>query len=93
MNIAIYIRVSTEEQAVHGLSVDAQRYSLEQYAKSRKWSVYGVYADEGISARKPMAKRPALQRLLDDIKAKKVQRVIFTKLDRWFRNVADYYKA
>lgn len=90
---ALYIRVSTQEQAIHGLSLDAQRAALEAWAKKEKVKVVGVYADEGISARKAATKRPALQRLLRDIEAGKVDLVAFTKLDRWFRNIGEYYKV
>ena len=59
--VALYIRVSTQEQAIHGLSLDAQRAALEAWAEKEKVKVVGVYADEGISARKAATKRPALQ--------------------------------
>lgn len=91
MRAALYIRVSTEEQARHGLSLSDQRVALESYAKSHDMAVVGLYEDAGISARKPYKKRPALLRLLDDVKAKKIDIVLFIKLDRWFRNVGNYY--
>ena len=90
---AIYIRVSTQEQAIHGLSIEAQRANLEDWARKNHKKVVGVYADEGISARKKASKRPALQRLLRDVEAGKVDLIVFTKLDRWFRNIAEYYKV
>lgn len=90
---ALYIRVSTQEQALHGLSIEAQRANLENWAKRNRKEVVGVYADEGISARKKASKRPALQRLLRDVEAGKVDLIAFTKLDRWFRNIAEYYKV
>ena len=49
--------------------------------------------DAGISARKPATKRPELQRLLNDVRAGLVDVILFTKLDRWFRNIAEYYKV
>ena len=52
-----------------------------------------LYTDAGISARKPAAKRPELQRLLTDVQAGKGDLIVFTKLDRWFRNIAEYYKV
>lgn len=52
-----------------------------------------VYVDAGISARKPASKRPDLQRLLNDVRADKIDMIVFTKLDRWFRNVKEYYKV
>lgn len=51
------------------------------------------YVDLGISARKPASKRPELQRLLRDVEAGKIDLIAFTKLDRWFRSVAEYYKV
>ena len=91
--VALYIRVSTEEQAVHGLSIEAQTEALDAWAKSSEAIVVGHYVDAGISARKPASKRPELQRLLADIKKGNVDLIVFTKLDRWFRNIAEYYKV
>lgn len=91
MRAALYIRVSSEEQARHGLSLQEQRDALTRYAKANKMTVVGIYEDAGISARKPYKKRPALLRLLDDCKAGKVDTILFIKLDRWFRNIAGYY--
>ena len=90
---ALYIRVSTEEQALHGLSIEAQTEALDAWAEKNHAQVVGHYTDAGISARKPAAKRPELQRLLRDVQAGKVDQVVFTKLDRWFRNIAEYYKV
>lgn len=90
--VFLYARVSTEEQAVHGLSIDAQLSALEEWAKTNGHEIVGTYIDAGISARKPATKRPALQRLLSDVKDGMGDLVIFTKLDRWVRNVAWYYK-
>lgn len=93
MRVALYIRVSTEEQALHGLSVEAQTQALEEWAKAQRAEVVGLYIDAGLSARKPATKRPELQRLLRDVAAKKIDLIAFTKLDRWFRNVGEYYKV
>lgn len=90
---ALYIRVSTEEQALHGLSIEAQTEALDTWAKANKCKVVDHYVDAGISARKKAAKRPSLQSLLDDVRAGKIDLVVFTKLDRWFRNIAEYYKV
>lgn len=91
--VFLYVRVSTEEQAIHGLSIEAQTAALEEWAKSNGHQVVGVYTDAGISARKSAAKRPELQRLLADAQAGKGELIVFTKLDRWFRNIAEYYKV
>ena len=93
MKAALYIRVSTEEQAQHGLSVEAQTAALREWAKKEKVAVVGEYIDAGFSARKPASTRPELQRMLNDVRAGKVELIVFTKLDRWFRNIAEYYKV
>lgn len=91
MKIAGYARVSTQEQKMHGVSIHAQEDALKEWGE--KNGVYvGCYNDAGISARSRYTKRPALLRLLEDVKAKRVDLIIFTKLDRWFRNVGGYYE-
>lgn len=91
MRAALYIRVSTEEQAKKGLSLPEQKASLLKYAKDHGMEIAGIYEDAGISARKPYMKRPALLRLLDDCNAGKIDTILFIMLDRWFRNVSGYY--
>ena len=89
--VALYLRVSTEEQAINGLSLQAQREALEKHAREKGYSIVDVYADEGITARKQLSKRKELQRLLADVKKDKIDLILVTKLDRWFRNIKDYY--
>lgn len=91
--VFLYVRVSTEEQAIHGLSIDAQTAALTAWAQQNHCQVAGVYTDAGISARKPASKRPELQRLLGDVADGLGDMIIFTKLDRWFRNISEYYKV
>nr|DAH47768.1 MAG TPA: integrase [Caudoviricetes sp.] len=93
MRVALYARVSTEEQAIHGLSIGVQQESLKKWASENHHTIVDMYVDAGISARKPASKRPSLQRLLDDVRAGKIDMIVFTKLDRWFRNVKEYYKV
>lgn len=90
---AIYIRVSTAEQMMHGKSLQAQRECLENYAAEHDMIVAGVYADEGKTARKELKKRKAIHRLLEDVKQDKIDVIIFWRLDRWFRNLSDFYKV
>lgn len=92
IRVALMCRVSTEEQALHGDSMQAQEDALTQYANDNNMRIVKVYRDEGYSARKPVLKRPAMLELLDDVKAGKLDMIIFTKLDRWFRNIQEYYK-
>lgn len=87
---AIYIRVSTEEQHINGLSLPAQKKVLAEYAENNGYIIVDYYADEGISARKSMKYRKDLLRLLDDVTKDKIDMILVTKLDRWFRNIKDY---
>lgn len=87
---AIYIRVSTDEQAREGDSIPAQREALRRYVEENDdLTLAGEYIDEGISGRK-FQQRDELQRLLDDVRAGKIDLIAFTKLDRWFRSVRHY---
>ena len=91
MRVALYARVSTTEQAIHGLSIDAQLSALRKYAAND--TIVDEYVDEGISARCPASKRPELQRMLRDVESRKIDLVCFCRLDRFFRNIAEYYKV
>ena len=90
---AIYIRVSTDEQAKHGLSLDAQKKTLEDYCIAHGHRIVGFYVDEGLTARKTIKKRIQFNRMIEDVKQDKIDLVVFIKLDRWFRNVRDYYNT
>lgn len=86
---AIYIRVSSDKQAQDGDSIGAQRDALMNYVNSRDDLVFaGEYLDDGVSGTK--YQRDELQRLLDDVRAGKVNLILFCKLDRWFRSVRHY---
>lgn len=93
MRVAGYPRVSTEEQRRHGVSIAAQEQALRDWARDHGHTYIGSYNDAGISARSRYTKRPELLRLLRDVRARRVDLIIFTKLDRWFRNVGDYYEV
>ena len=89
----LYIRVSHQEQVLHGLSLESQKNALTDYAKQHNMQIVDVYADEGITARKALNKRAQFQRLLHDVKAGKIDLILVTKLDRWFRNIKDYHNT
>lgn len=93
MKAFLYLRVSSEEQAKHGYSLDAQEDALKDFCKRNNHIVLGVYRDEGISGRKPYTKRPAMVQLLSDLEKVRPDIILFTKLDRWFRNIKEYYKV
>lgn len=91
IRVALYIRVSTEEQAMHGYSLQAQEDNLVQYAQEHGYKIVGIYRDEGNSARKPITKRKVVLQLLEDVKEDKIDLILFIKLDRWTRNVEAYH--
>ena len=93
LRVALYIRVSTEEQAKFGISLAAQEGALLRYAQEQGFKIVDIYRDEGYSARKPVSKRPVMLRLLEDVKAGKIDRILFTKFDRWSRNVREYHNV
>lgn len=91
MICAIYCRVSTKDQAVHGYSLEAQESLLRQYASDHSMTVYDLYADRGKSANKALNKRTELLRMLRDAELKKFDCILFKDITRWSRNSAQYY--
>lgn len=90
MIVGLYARVSTDEQKKYGLSVAQQVDDLQKWADENNVVVYDLYIDEGKSASN--LKRPELQRLISDIQAKRVEKLVCTKLDRLSRKPRDYYR-
>jgi len=88
MKSAIYVRVSTDEQAKEGYSIRAQVDKLKNYVQIKDWGLYKVYADEGISG-KNITDRPAINELIADIKAGRVNNVVVYKIDRLTRSTRD----
>jgi len=88
LKTAIYVRVSTEEQAKEGYSIRAQIDKLKSYIQIKDWTFYKVYADEGISG-KNIEGRPAINELIADIKAGRVNNVLVYKIDRLTRSTRD----
>jgi len=84
---AIYVRVSTQDQAQHGFSLDAQQDSLQNYAKAIGYDIFRIYRDEGKSAKD--MKRVEMQQMLSDAKEKKFSAIFIYKLDRFSRSLKD----
>lgn len=82
---AIYIRVSTVEQAQEGYSIQAQKDRLINYCKARSWRIADIYIDDGYSGSN--LERPAIQKLLSEIESINV--VLVYKLDRLSRSQKD----
>ena len=91
--VACYCRVSTSEQKLHGISIDAQKAKLQTYADTHNMKIVEWYIDEGVSGRKLIKNRPQLQRMIIDAEQKKFSRILFITLDRFFRSVGEYHEA
>lgn len=87
MNIAIYIRVSTQEQAVEGYSIDVQKERLSNYCKAKDWIITEEYVDAGYSG--STLERPKIKKLINDALDKKFEAVLVYKLDRLSRSQKD----
>lgn len=86
--IAIYCRVSTDEQAKEGMSLDEQRTRLQAYVRAMGWSTeVQEFIDDGYSAKN--MERPALQEILKQVQDGKISRLMVTKLDRLSRRLLD----
>jgi site-specific DNA recombinase len=86
--IALYCRVSTDEQAREGISLEEQQTRLTAYCRAMGWNdQYKLYIDDGYSAKS--LERPKLHQLLDDVKKGVIAKVLVTKLDRLSRRLLD----
>lgn len=88
IRVAIYIRVSSEEQASEGYSLAAQEKVLRDYCNIKGYEIYRVFADEGISG-KDIIHRPDMIRLLQDARNRKFNVVLVWKLNRFSRSLKD----
>ncbi len=82
VRVAIYTRVSTEDQAKEGFSLDAQRERLEAFCKARDWEIAATYVDDGHSGRD--VRRPAYQRMMAE--RDRWDTILVIKMDRIHRN-------
>ncbi|OEF97772.1 recombinase family protein [Desulfuribacillus alkaliarsenatis] len=90
-SIALYCRVSTDEQAREGVSLDEQQVRLKSYCRAMGWDITPlVFVDDGYSAKS--TDRPQLNKLLAKVKAGELSKVMVTKLDRMSRRLLDLLK-
>lgn len=89
MRARIYVRVSTEDQAKEGFSLAAQEERCRQFVQSQGWTTDEVYIDDGYSAKD--LHRPAMQRVIQDVKLKKFDVLVVYRLDRLVRSVMDLH--
>jgi len=84
MRAALYARVSTDEQANEGHSIEGQLEAMHRHAESRGWEVVAEYVDAGFSARTD--KRPEFKRMIADARAGKFDVILVLRFDRFSRN-------
>ncbi len=87
MKVVAYVRVSTEQQAAEGNSLEAQKNQLEHYAAFRGLTVVAYEIDAGVSA--SSLDRPGLNRALDHLRRGEADGLLVVKLDRLTRSVRD----
>ncbi len=82
-----YTRVSTEEQAKEGVSLNAQKAKIEAFAILKDLNLVEVITDEGMSGKD--IDRPGLAKLIELVRGKEAEAVIVYKLDRLSRRTRD----
>ncbi len=85
VKVAVYARVSTQEQAVEGTSLEYQQEQLEKYCESQGWEIFQTYVDAGYTGKDD--NRPGLKRLLTDAKSGLFDKVVVFRMDRLARNL------
>ncbi len=85
---AIYVRVSTDDQAERGYSLPSQIEACQKFAEQKGFEVAAIYQDD-ISGQKAIAARPEGSRLQADIESGKIRRVIVYQVDRLSRDIVD----
>src|SRR5215510_5115453 len=83
---AVYLRVSTDEQAQSGLGLAAQLERARGMVAAKGWPAPTIYRDEGLSGMLSPERRPQLARLLADIRAGQVDAIIVADLSRLGRH-------
>ena len=93
IRIAKYARCSSDEQKKNGYTIGDQLGLIDEFADDNELVSVAEYVDEGISATLEISKRKALAQLIEDAKAGKFDIVVFKCIDRFFRNVGEYYEC
>ena len=83
-----YVRVSSMDQT-DNTSLEAQHGQIESYCRLKGIRLVEVFSDPGVSGGKPLALRPAGGQLLEKIRNREIDCVVFPKLDRGFRSASD----
>ena len=89
MKALAYVRVSTQEQAIEGVSLQAQLARITAYCKVANLELVQVFQDNGVSAGKPLSSREGGRELLQALAEGQADNVVVLKLDRMFRSTTD----
>jgi DNA invertase Pin-like site-specific DNA recombinase len=84
-----YIRVSSDEQAREGLSLEAQKRKINAYCELKDLELMQIFSDEAISGFKPFEKRPGGGKAYEILATGQADHLVAIKLDRLFRNTGD----
>ena len=91
-----YVRVSTEDQAQNGVSLDDQEARVRSYIHSRGFEEVQIFREEGVSAKIPLGKRPRGAEMIEILRRKvgkgqgaEIQHIVAVRLDRLFRNTVN----
>ena len=84
----LYIRVSTDRQVEEGDSLEEQESELKKYCDFRRFKIQNIYIERGKSGGN--TNRPEYQKLVKDIKTKKINTLIVKKIDRLSRSLLDF---
>lgn len=87
MKVAIYVRVSTLEQAEEGYSIGEQKDKLKKYCEIKDWTITKIYSDPGFSGSN--LDRPSMQQMIADATTGLYDAVLVYKLDRLSRSQKD----
>ena len=87
-----YIRVSTTEQAIRGVSLESQEAAIRAWCDRNGYKLVDLYIDRGITARKKLQNRKEFCRMMQDVQAHRINHILVLRLDRFFRNTYDYHR-
>lgn len=88
----IYVRCSTREQEKDGYSLEYQVEKCKEYIEAKEYAYYKTYTDSGISGTTPSNERPGMSVLINDVKSKKFDVIVFHAFDRLARKMTVAYQ-
>lgn len=89
--VILYGRVSTQQQALHGYSIEAQIKKMKQYAELKEYKNIILLTDSGYSGKN--MNRPGFIRMIEMVKQNEVEAIIIYSISRFARNIIDTLKT